>query len=176
MDIMVATVDGIDGPMNKMKYNGFWLINSFTMLTATLGSINSGFMNYETANPMDGSKVPTVLRVKGTIADTTNFDSLSIFFDKLTPFFENFYTGDIFCKNTLSTSFCKFSKGYSTSPNIVTRNYQTLSRIDIPMTIPSTAFNVFIPVTIATSQTNTNIYIGYQKKDPVTGKKYLAYI
>jgi hypothetical protein len=31
MDIMVATVDGIDGPMNKMKYNGFWLINSFTM-------------------------------------------------------------------------------------------------------------------------------------------------
>jgi len=111
-DIMIATVDGIDGPSNKIKYNGFFLINSFTMPTATLGTLNYGFVNYEPTTPMDGSKVPTMLRIKGTISDNTNFDSLSIFFDKLTPFYTNYYTGDIFCKSTEGTPFCKFNRGY----------------------------------------------------------------
>lgn len=114
-DIMIATVDGIDGPTNKIKYNGFFLINSFTMLTATLGTLNYGYINYQSVTPMDGSRVPTMLRIKGTIASTTNFDSLSIFFDKLTPFYTNYYTGDIFCKSSESsgaTPFCKFSRGY----------------------------------------------------------------
>jgi hypothetical protein len=61
---------------------------------------------------MDGSKVPTMLRIKGTITDSTNFDSLSIFFDKMIPFFSNYYTGDIFCKSTDATSSCKFNRGY----------------------------------------------------------------
>lgn len=43
---MIATVDGIDGPLNKISYNGFFLINSFTMLDNTLGTINYGFINY----------------------------------------------------------------------------------------------------------------------------------
>lgn len=44
------------------------------------------------------------------------------------------------------------------------------------MTNPSSQFNVFIPVTFVPAQTITNLYIGYQKKDPVTGKKSLVYI
>ena len=100
MDIMIATVDGIDGPQNKMVYNGFFLINSFTMPSATLGTLNYGFMNYQSTNPMDGSKVPTMLRIKGTIANNTNFDSLSIFFDSLTPFYSNYYTGEVFCSSS----------------------------------------------------------------------------
>lgn len=111
-DIMIATCDGIDGPANKIKYNSFFLINSFTMLASTLGTVNYAYVNYEYATPMDGSKVPTMLRIKGSIADNTNFDSLSIFFDKLTPFYQNYYTGDVFCKSTDGTSFCKFKKGY----------------------------------------------------------------
>lgn len=173
MDIMIATCDGIDGPANKIKFTSFFLINSFTMLTSTLGTLNYGYVNYERTNPMDGSKVPTMLRIKGSIADNTNFDSLSIFFDKLTPFYSNYYTGEIFCKSTEGTPFCKFKKGYETSPNIY--NYQTLSSIDIPMTNPSSQFNIFIPVTFA-AQTTTNLYIGYQKKDPITGKVSLVYI
>jgi len=43
---MIATVDGIDGPTNKIKYNGFFLINSFSMPTATLGTLNYGYVNY----------------------------------------------------------------------------------------------------------------------------------
>lgn len=174
MDIMIATCDGIDGPANKIKYNSFFLINSFTMLTATLGTVNYGYVNYEYATPMDGSKVPTMLRVKGSIADNTDFDSLSIFFDKLTPFYSNYYTGDIFCKSTDGTPFCKFNRGYEATPNIY--NYQTLSRIDIPMSTPSSSFNILVPVTFGATQTTTNLYIGYQKKDPTTGKKYLVYI
>jgi len=173
-DIMIATVDGIDGPSNKIKYNGFFLINSFTMLSAAIGTLNYGFVNYEFTTPMDGSKVPTMLRIKGTVVDNTNFDSLSIFFDQLTPFYSNYYTGDIFCKSTEGTPFCKFNKGYETTPNI--KNYQTLSRIDIPMTNPTSAFNIFIPVTFAANPANKNLYIGYQKKDPTTGKKSLVYI
>lgn len=102
---MIATVDGYDGPTNKIKYNGFFLINSFTMPDTKLGTLNYGFMNYQndapnSKFPMDGSLVPTLLRIKGTIADSSNFDSLSIFFDKLTPFYSNYYTGDIFCRST----------------------------------------------------------------------------
>jgi hypothetical protein len=97
---MIATVDGLDGPSNKIKYNGFFLINAFTMLTSSLGTLNYGFVNYDFVTPMDGSKVPTMLRIKGSIADSTNFDSLSIFFDKLTPFYSNYYTGDVFCLST----------------------------------------------------------------------------
>jgi hypothetical protein len=43
-----------------------------------------------------------------------------------------------------------------------------MSRFDIKLSAPATSFNVFIPVTFATSQTDVNFYIGYQKKDPVT--------
>jgi hypothetical protein len=170
---MIATCDGIDGPANKIKYNSFFLINSFTMLTASLGTVNYAYVNYENVTPMDGSKVPTMLRIKGSIADNSNFDSLSIFFDKLTPFYANYYTGDVFCKSTDGTPFCKFRRGYEVTPNIY--NYQTLSRIDIPMTTPSSAFNILIPVTFI-GQTTTNLYLGYQKINPVTGKSYLTYI
>lgn len=126
-DIMIATVDGIDGPSNKIKYNGFFLINAFTMPAATLGTLNYDFVNYEYATPMDGSKVPTMLRIKGSIADNTNFDSLAIFFDKLTPFYSNYYTGDVFCKSTEGTPFCKFHKGNQINPRV--KNYQSMSRI-----------------------------------------------
>jgi hypothetical protein len=68
---MIATVDGIDGPMNRMKYNGFFLINSFTMLDTLIGTLNYGFVNYQSVSPMDGSKVPTMLRIKGSIADSS---------------------------------------------------------------------------------------------------------
>lgn len=46
MDIMIATCDGIDGPANKIVYNSFFLINSFTMLASALGTINYGYVNY----------------------------------------------------------------------------------------------------------------------------------
>lgn len=174
MDIMIAMVDGIDGPLNKMKFNSFFLINSFSMVNTVINTINYGFMNYEPTNPMDGSKVPTVLRIKGSIADSVNFESVSIFFDRLTPFYSNYYTGDIFCRTTASiNSYCKYYKGNITDPKI--HNYQTLSRIDIPISTPSTAFNIFIPVTILAGHI-TNLYIGYQKKDPITNKRSLVYI
>jgi hypothetical protein len=104
---MIATVDGIDGPLNRIQYNGFFLINSFTMMDTAMatadGTLNYGFVNVDSTSPMDGSKVPMMLRVKGNVADSTNFDSLSIFFDKLTPFYSNYYTGDIFCHSTDGT-------------------------------------------------------------------------
>lgn len=61
---------------------------------------------------MDGSQVPTMIRIKGTISDNTDFDSLSIFFDQLTPFYSNYYTGDVFCQSSDGTKFCKFHKGH----------------------------------------------------------------
>ena len=100
-DIMIATIDGIDGPLNKIVYNGFFLINSFTMMSsAVLNTLNVGYVAYGHSSQMDGSKVPTLLRVKGDVTGSANFHSLAIFFDKLTPFFFNYHNGDIYCHST----------------------------------------------------------------------------
>lgn len=172
-DIMIATVDGIDGPLNKLTYGGFFLINGFSIVDTPIGTLNMGFMNYASTSPMDGSKVPTFLRLKGTITGTTNFYSLTVFFDKLTPFFSNSYTGDIYCTSTDGTPFCQYKKGYS---NPAVQNYQSMSRFDVQLSAPATSFNVFIPVTFTAGQTDVNFYIGYQVKDPVTGIVSLAFI
>jgi hypothetical protein len=93
MDFMIATVDGIDGPQNTMTYNGYFLINGFTQSTSA-GTINMGFINYQSSTAMDGSQVPTMLRVKGTVTNNqTTFDSLVVFFDTLTPHFSNKHAG-----------------------------------------------------------------------------------
>lgn len=92
-DIMIATVDGINGPANKMTYNGYFLINAFTQ-SPSAGTINMGFINYQSTTAMTGSKVPTLLRIKGTVTNNASaFDSLVVFFDSLTPFFSNYHAG-----------------------------------------------------------------------------------
>lgn len=111
-DIMIATVDGIDGPMNRMVYNGYFLINGFTMMnSAAINTINLGYVGYAHTVQMDGSKVPTMLRFKGTIPSVANYDKLYIFFDKLAPFFSNLHNGDIYCQTTDPSSKCKYFKG-----------------------------------------------------------------
>ena len=93
MDFMIATVDGIDGPLNKMKFIGYFMINGFSQSTPTT-TIKMGFVNYQYPSPMDGSQVPTVLRIKGTISNNASaLNSLVVFFDKLTPFFSNMQSG-----------------------------------------------------------------------------------
>jgi hypothetical protein len=42
---------------------------------------------------MDGSKVHTILRVTGTVANVTNISKIIVFFDQLQPYFQNQYTG-----------------------------------------------------------------------------------
>ena len=80
---MIATVDGIDGPLNRMTFNGYFLYNGFTMMnTAAITTINSGFVAYSHTSQLDGSTVPTMMRVKGNIASATNFYALCIFFDQ----------------------------------------------------------------------------------------------
>lgn len=79
---MIATVDGIDGPLNKMKFNGYFLINSFTMMnTAQITTVNSGMVAYSYSNYIDGSQVPTMLRIKGTLPVISNFNTLNLYFD-----------------------------------------------------------------------------------------------
>ncbi len=148
-DIMIATVDGIDGPLNKLSYNSFFLINGFSIVDTAISTLNMGFMNYLSSTTLDGSKVPTFLRIKGSISGTTNFDSLSIFFDKLTPFFSNAYTGDVYCTSTDGTPFCQYYDGHINTNNPSVQNYQSMSRFDIKLTAPATSFNIFIPVKIA---------------------------
>lgn len=127
-DIMIATTDGIDGPQNTMVYNGYFLINSFTMMSdVLLSTLNVGYVAYSHSAQMDGSKVPTLLRAKGSIAGSSNFHSLAIFFDKLTPFFSNYHNRDIYCHSTDGSPFCKFYAGAEDSADAY--NYQTFSRI-----------------------------------------------
>jgi len=117
MDFMIATVDGIDGPLNKITYNGFFLINGFSQAATATASTKLGFINYNSAAPMDGSKVPTVLRLTGNItANTTVPDSLIVFFDSLTPFFSNRHSGEIYCYNSDNSKPCRYYKGDPTSP------------------------------------------------------------
>lgn len=129
-DIMIATVDGIDGPMNRMTYNGYFLINGFTMMnSAAINTVNSGYVGYANAVQMDGSKVPTMLRVKGVLPTITNFYQLCIFFDVLTPFFSNLHNGDVYCQTTDTISKCKYVMGAESSMTTYDYlNYQTMSR------------------------------------------------
>lgn len=54
MDIMIATLDGIDGPSNKISYNGFFLINGFTMVDTPIGTLSMGFVNYQSSTALTG--------------------------------------------------------------------------------------------------------------------------
>ena len=81
-------------------------------------------MNYFVTTPLDGSKVPTFFRFKGDIADT-DIDSLTIFFDNLKPFYENYYTGDIFCYSSDGTNYCTYYDGSTTQSKF---NYHSLPR------------------------------------------------
>lgn len=184
LDIMIATVDGINGPQNKMTYNGFFLINSFSYAASAVGTTRVGFINYKSSTALDGSQVPTVLRVKGTIANNaTTLDSLVVFFDSLTPFFSNKHAGEIYCYSSDNTNNitkpCRYYQGPS---SIVTGNelynYQQLSRFEIPLSNPNptNGFNVLIPVTFPTGQTITNMYIAFQTVNLTSGYKNIAYV
>lgn len=128
MDFLIACVDGINGPRSQMRFNGYFLINGFS-LSPPLGTLNHGFVNYESTTPMDGSQVPTLLRVKGTFAGISTFDSLVLFFDTLTPFYSNPATGEIYCANTGSNSPCAFYPGIAITTGNEKYNYNLLSRI-----------------------------------------------
>jgi len=51
-----------------------------------------------------------------------------------------------------------------------------LSRFEIPLLTPATAFNVLIPVTFPNGQTSTNFYVAYQVVNTTTGFKSIAYV
>jgi hypothetical protein len=173
MDFMIATVDGIDGPLNKMTFNGYFLINGFTQSTST-NTIKMGFVNYQFPSAMDGSQVPTMLRIKGNIANNASaLNSLVIFFDQLTPFFSNMQSGEIFCQNTDNTYPCRYYKGDNTLANGV-NNYNSLSRFEISLMAPNTAFSILIPVTLVAS--STNFYVAFQTTNATTSFKSLAYV
>lgn len=71
---------------------------------------------YSYSNYIDGSQVPTMLRIKGTLPAITNFNTLNLYFDyKIEPFFSNYYSGDIYCKTTDTISKCRYIKGVSSS-------------------------------------------------------------
>lgn len=98
MDIYMAAADGVNGPLNRLQYNSYFLINSFTQTSTSMSQITMGFVNYyassTAANQLDGSKVPTLIKIKGSIpaGSTTNLKKIAVFFDNLTPFFANLYT------------------------------------------------------------------------------------
>lgn len=178
-DIMIATIDGINGPQNRMTYNGYFLINGFTQAATAAGTLNMGFINYQSSSAMDGSKVPTMLRIKGTVTNnSTAFDSLTVFFDTLTPFFSNKHSGEIYCYNSDSTVPCIYHQGplTLTSGLIEKYNYMALSRFSITLNTPAAAFNILIPVTFTGAKTDTNFYVAYQVRNTTNGYKSLAYV
>lgn len=122
---MIATLDGIDGPLNKISYNGFFLINGFTMVDTPINTLNMGFVNYQSSTALKGDTVPTFLRVKGSISGS-NIDSLAIFFDELTPFYANYYSGDIYCYSSDGAKFCSYHRGAGSQTSKY--NYQSMAR------------------------------------------------
>jgi len=115
MDFMIVTFDGIDGPANRIVTQGYFLINSFSQAPSALNTLYYGFMNYQYGSPLDGSKIPTMLRLKGTMAIPPGsvLDSLTVFFDSMTPFFSNQHAGEIYCYNSDNNLPCKYYKGTS---------------------------------------------------------------
>jgi hypothetical protein len=104
MDIYMSAADGINGPLNKMAYNSYFLINAFTQTITSMASITTTFVNYLASStaPLDGSKVPTFLKITGSVplGQATNLTKIAIFFDNLTPFFANAYTNEVYCYST----------------------------------------------------------------------------
>ena len=125
---------------------------------------------------MDGSKVPTLFRVKGSIPSSTNFNTLNLFFDKITPFFENYHNKDMYCESTDGAEYCKFYKGAEAVVANQEYNYMTYSRIEIVLTSPGTSFDILIPVIHVAANSDPFVHVGYSEKDPVTGRIYNRYI
>jgi hypothetical protein len=96
MDFYMAAVDGIYGPLNKMTYNSYFLINGFTQTSNSMATITMSYVNYlaSSTSPLDGSTVPTLIRITGSIpvSNATNLVKIAVFFDDLTPFYANLYT------------------------------------------------------------------------------------
>lgn len=113
MDFMIITYDGIDGPANRLVPKGYFLINGFTQSPSSLGTLYFGFMNYQYNSPLDGSRIPTMLRLNGTMSIPSGavLESLIVFFDSMTPFFSNQHAGEIYCYNSDNTLPCKYYKG-----------------------------------------------------------------
>lgn len=66
VDAFIAVADNVDGPLNKISWNSFYIINAFTIVdTASAINVDYGLVAYSHADQMDGSKVPTILRIKG---------------------------------------------------------------------------------------------------------------
>lgn len=132
MDFYMAAVDGIYGPLNKMVYNSYFLINGFTQTSTPMSSITWTFINYlASPTPLDGSTVPTMIKISGSIpsANATNLMKIAVFFDDLTPFYSNLYTNEVYCygSDPAMTGLCDYYPGASTSAEKY--NYNTLSRI-----------------------------------------------
>lgn len=105
---MIATADGIDGPINKIKWNGYFMFNAMTMMGGAGVGLDYGYVGYAHTSQMDGTQVPTMLRIKGTLSSASNFHSFSIFFDKLTPFYLNPSVSQISCFTTDPTPLCTY--------------------------------------------------------------------
>lgn len=164
MDFYMAAVDGIYGPLNKMVYNSYFLINGFTQTTTTMSTITVSFINYLSSStaPLDGSTVPTMIQVSGSIpsGNAINLMKIAVFFDDLTPFYHNLYTNEVYCYGTdpSMTGLCDYRPGAATLAE--KNNYNTMSRIEIPITNPSTPFTIYIPVILGTSKTTACTYFG----------------
>lgn len=97
MDIMVATVDGIDGPTSKIKYISYFIVNAYTLNNADyIATYKCNYVGYSGSLAMDGSQVPTLLRVTGTIP-TPNLHRLYLFANHLLPYHYNPYTAHVYC-------------------------------------------------------------------------------
>jgi hypothetical protein len=164
MDFYVAAADGISGPLNKLSYNNYFLINGFTQTSSPMATITTAFVNYLASStaPLDGSTVPTFLKITGNVpaGQATSLSKIAIFFDNLTPFFANLYTNEVYCYGTDSAmiGLCDYRQGSGTSAEKY--NYNTLSRIEIPVTAPTTTFTVYIPVSIPKSKQICYTYFG----------------
>lgn len=164
MDFYMAAADGISGPLNKLVYNSYFLINGYTQTTSPMATITTAFVNYLASStaPLDGSTVPTFLKITGSVpaGQATSLSKIAIFFDNLTPFFSNVYSQEVYCYGTDAAmmGLCDYRQGSGTTSDRY--NYNTLSRIEIPVTAPTTTFTVYIPVSIPTSKTVCYTYFG----------------
>lgn len=164
MDFYMAAADGISGPLNKLAYNSYFLINGFTQTSSPMASITTAFVNYLASStaPLDGSTVPTFLKITGSIpaGQATSLSKIAIFFDNLTPFFSNVHTNEVFCYGTDPgmMGLCDYRQGSGTSADKY--NYNTLSRIEVPISAPTTAFTIYIPVSIPASKQICYTYFG----------------
>jgi hypothetical protein len=136
-DFYIAAIDSIDGPTYNQTLNSYYLAHAVLKPVGTTG-LTASFLNFYNTNSggLDGSTIPTMLRVTGTTAVTAAAVVVSLT-NSVSFFYKNSATREVACTRTcywpVNPATILLDYDFTPSVKILSYNGEVL----IPITLPS---------------------------------------